>query len=210
VVLSGLAEGEAVVVNGAFKIDSAMQIQAKPSMMNPPAPSTRPQEDGTARPVISLDAPDAFQDQLGLFTDAYVQLTTALAADDEEAAHDALTRMNERLAAVDMTLLGEGAHMEWMGLLRDLRPALEQAGSAEDLDGLRTVLPRLTSPLKIAIEVFGVGNDRRLLLYHCPMAFDGAGADWIQTSTTTANPYYGAAMLRCGDVKQRLSGEEGE
>jgi len=32
---SGLREGEQVVTNGNFKIDSALQIQAKPSMMNP-------------------------------------------------------------------------------------------------------------------------------------------------------------------------------
>jgi len=35
IVKSGLAEGETVVTNGNFKIDSALQIQAKPSMMNP-------------------------------------------------------------------------------------------------------------------------------------------------------------------------------
>ena len=35
IVESGLQEGEIVVTNGNFKIDSAMQIQAKPSMMNP-------------------------------------------------------------------------------------------------------------------------------------------------------------------------------
>ncbi len=34
VVKSGLSEGEEVVVKGNFKIDSAMQISAKPSMMN--------------------------------------------------------------------------------------------------------------------------------------------------------------------------------
>jgi len=35
IVESGLQEGEIVVTNGNFKIDSAMQIQAKPSMMSP-------------------------------------------------------------------------------------------------------------------------------------------------------------------------------
>ena len=35
VVKSGIEEGENVVVNGAFKIDSELQIQAKPSMMSP-------------------------------------------------------------------------------------------------------------------------------------------------------------------------------
>ena len=42
-VRSGLKEGERVVVKGNFKIDSAMQIQAKPSMMSA-KPKTRPQE----------------------------------------------------------------------------------------------------------------------------------------------------------------------
>jgi len=37
VVESGLREGERVVVAGAFKIDSALQINAKPSMMSPEA-----------------------------------------------------------------------------------------------------------------------------------------------------------------------------
>ena len=35
IVRSGLMEGEIVVTNGNFKIDSALQIQAKPSMMSP-------------------------------------------------------------------------------------------------------------------------------------------------------------------------------
>ncbi len=35
IVTSGLSEGDLVVVSGNFKIDSALQIQAKPSMMNP-------------------------------------------------------------------------------------------------------------------------------------------------------------------------------
>ncbi|MFA5424778.1 MAG: efflux RND transporter periplasmic adaptor subunit, partial [Phycisphaerae bacterium] len=35
IVEEGLAEGELVVTNGNFKIDSALQIQAKPSMMSP-------------------------------------------------------------------------------------------------------------------------------------------------------------------------------
>ena len=35
IVLHGLEEGESVVKHGAFKIDASIQIQAKPSMMNP-------------------------------------------------------------------------------------------------------------------------------------------------------------------------------
>jgi Cu(I)/Ag(I) efflux system membrane fusion protein len=35
IVKEGLAQGESVVTNGNFKIDADLQIQAKPSMMNP-------------------------------------------------------------------------------------------------------------------------------------------------------------------------------
>jgi Cu(I)/Ag(I) efflux system membrane fusion protein len=60
IVRSGLKEGELVVTNGNFKIDSMLQIQAKPSMMNPEAgpclristpdlqPSTPPDNPGRA------------------------------------------------------------------------------------------------------------------------------------------------------------------
>ena len=44
IVNHGLLEGERVVTNGAFKIDSAMQIIAKPSMMSPPAETVRPEQ----------------------------------------------------------------------------------------------------------------------------------------------------------------------
>ena len=42
VVYSGLQEGELVVTNGNFKIDSTLQIQAKPSMMSPESGPSAP------------------------------------------------------------------------------------------------------------------------------------------------------------------------
>jgi YHS domain-containing protein len=50
-VRGGLTEGERVVVEGNFKIDSALQIQARPSMMSPaPQPATRPATPPAAEP----------------------------------------------------------------------------------------------------------------------------------------------------------------
>lgn len=42
VVAAGLGEGERVVARGAFKIDSSIQIEARPAMMNPPAAAAAP------------------------------------------------------------------------------------------------------------------------------------------------------------------------
>ena len=76
-VSSGLETGERVVTNGAFKIDSALQIKAKPSMM-----SVQADKDVSmvADASVELVAP-------------YLQLQRALAADDLPGSKVALKAM---------------------------------------------------------------------------------------------------------------------
>ncbi len=71
---SGLHEGERVVTNGNFKIDSALQIQAKPSMMNPeggvmpaghqhggPAPAAHADDEHGKSTPAAVEMPDTLQ-----------------------------------------------------------------------------------------------------------------------------------------------------
>ena len=39
---------------------------------------------------------------------------------------------------------------------------------------------------------------------HCPMAFDGDGANWLSNSTEIKNPYIPKKMMNCGSVKDTL------
>jgi len=39
---------------------------------------------------------------------------------------------------------------------------------------------------------------------HCPMAFDGEGANWLNNSTEIKNPYIPKKMINCGSVKDTL------
>ncbi|RMH05468.1 MAG: efflux RND transporter periplasmic adaptor subunit, partial [Planctomycetota bacterium] len=78
VVREGLEEGEEVVVQGAFKIDSELQIRAQPSMMSPG------EEEATAAagetgPAERFAAPAAFRDQLGAAAAALLAWQQALA-----------------------------------------------------------------------------------------------------------------------------------
>lgn len=61
IVREGLKEGELVVVNGSFKIDSAAQILAKPSMMNPPKIAS-----STVEPPKMHEHSDASGDEHGM------------------------------------------------------------------------------------------------------------------------------------------------
>ncbi len=56
VVLDGLAEGELVVTRGNFKIDSEIQIQAKPSMMSPDAGAAQDSTDGEEQQPHGADS----------------------------------------------------------------------------------------------------------------------------------------------------------
>ena len=37
------------------------------------------------------------------------------------------------------------------------------------------------------------------------MALEKQGGDWLQKDKETRNPYFGAAMLKCGDVKEEIA-----
>jgi Cu(I)/Ag(I) efflux system membrane fusion protein len=232
IVVSGLSEGEEVVTKGAFKIDSAMQISAKPSMMSPEggvAPTGHQHGDGAAGSasgsesdgtrnskakhvagVPDFEAPAAFREQLGAFGTAYLNLSAALARDDLKSSRSAADTLPGTLSAIDMGLLKGQAHMQWMGLLRDLEPAVKTISTAASLDALRRALPAMTEVLSASIRSFGLELKAPVLRFHCPMAFDGRGADWLQTEKTTANPYYGQTMSKCGDEVEMLAPGKGQ
>ncbi len=210
VVASGLKEGELVVTRGNFKIDSALQIQAKRSMMSPEggaAPAAHhggPPPARPAGPPETRRAPEAFQKQLGELVRSYFAASEALAADGFEKAAEATRSVAKTLDAVDMTLLEGDAHSGWMKELPNLRKALEDMQQAKDIAALRAGFALLSEELPVLIHRFGLPPGIAVYRLRCTMAFNGRGADWLQADKSTRNPYYGAPMLTCGDVVETL------
>ena len=198
IVNSGLKEGDRIVSNGAFKIDSAVQILAKPSMMNPANPT-----EGSG--VNTFQAPAELQGQLRAAVDSYVPIATALSRDDLKEAIDQIAGLKTAISEVDMSLLIGDAHLAWMKQLASINEAIEGISAATDLDGARMALEKLSIGLISSAETFGIDDGDSLFVYHCPMAFDGKGADWIQNKQGTENPYYGSEMFTCGDEQRELT-----
>jgi Cu(I)/Ag(I) efflux system membrane fusion protein len=197
VVESGLREGESVVVHGAFKIDSDLQIQARPSMMSP---------DEFVELAPAENVPSEFRVQLTSMVAANFELIRALAEDDFAGAQQASRALREHLKAIDRHLLSGEAHERWMQLWGRLRAPVDRAAAAQGITSLREALRDLTAPLADVIRSFGLREGTVARLMHCPMAFDNSGADWVQTGEQIANPYYGASMLRCGSETEVLVG----
>ena len=211
-VMSGLSEGELVVSRGSFKIDSALQIQAGNSMMNP-----APEIEGIEEPPLAeagLDPTTAgpcFGPALDGILKAYLPLQTALAGDDDVAAAAAAIEVKAVVDQVGCETAGltPSAREEWVRLNAALAAAAARTAAADDIAARRQAFEPLSDSLWKALARFGTFSGGSVRSFHCPMAFDNAGAYWIQSNPTTANPYYGDMMLRCGSQKEIL-GEAGE
>jgi Cu(I)/Ag(I) efflux system membrane fusion protein len=183
VVREGLKEGERVVVKGNFKIDSALQIQARPSMMS--MAGDEPGEPGP--PDLTADAVQ----RIGNTLDAYLTLQTRLAGDDLAGARSA--------AAAVADALGAPVPEAFTSLAESARALAD----AQEMDTLRAAFQQVSdalAPLLARMPPDAVTGDAPLVRAHCPMAFDFQGADWIQRGRGILNPYFGDAMLTCGSV----------
>lgn len=196
IVLEGLDEGERVVSNGAFKIDSALQIQAKPSMMNPQGGGSVAGHDhggstvgttthgGSPSQIIEISS-----DKVGDLVSPYLKLQAALAADNFNGALEGAKDL--------MSITGHA------GPLPDL---IHEMLASSDLQGIRDPhFETLSNSMIKAIKGNPASIQSPLLVMHCPMALGGAGADWLQDAEPLQNPYYGAMMLKCGEIKETVS-----
>ena len=192
-VKSGLAEGERIVVNGSFKIDSALQIQAKPSMMSPGGNASPPER---AHSDMAMDAGEnesmqalmVDREALAVFLPPYRELASALASDLFENARSAAESLEKIAAGRDSANIQKPAAIA------------AHSGSIEDIRGQFDLISKV---LIHSVEMQGSPKDD-LFLAFCPMAFENAGARWLQWDETIRNPYFGGMMLTCGSIEKKI------
>jgi membrane fusion protein, copper/silver efflux system len=189
-VVDGLSEGELVVVNGAFRIDSELQIRGRPSMMNPAEePQRLPQLQHDHRVDVDLQIHGTEPLVAG-----YLAFAEALAADRPASARQAAHDMRR---AID-GLQGEG--MDWTDVRARLSAAAEAARTSDNLDEIRDHLTNITQ----LVEQIAAADDSvsgTLHIAFCPMANNDAGGRWLTDAPEIRNPYFGASMLQCGEIE---------
>ncbi|HIC37239.1 MAG TPA: DUF3347 domain-containing protein, partial [Candidatus Marinimicrobia bacterium] len=147
IVKYGLKEGELVVRKGNFKIDSAMQIAAKPSMMNPAGGSSgRGHNHGGSMPskqiqtMENYESTAPFQKVKSLIIDAYFISEAALVKDDFKESKTALFAMNIVLSATIPKSfdLSEKATEKWNEIRDKLISDTEHAQHWKSIDDIRS------------------------------------------------------------------------
>lgn len=219
VIREGLREGDLVVMNGQFKIDSELQIRGRPSLMAPESGPPPGQDNGTMEHEHAVEqaesgvagfrlgagkGDDAVALQIAELLEPYWALSDALAHDDPNAARHHARNLHKRLLEVDSEPLPDDARAMWRELEGDLLAALHRMTEEDALDGLRKPFESLSKAITAAVKWFAKDTISDAYVMTCPMAFDGEGADWLQRDDDVRNPYFGASMYRCGAVQRKL------
>ena len=217
VVADGLEEGEQIAVNGVFKIDAAAQLEGKPSMMNPEggrvslghdhgsmkgadaADHSEHQTMEMDKQVVEVKA--EFKEQLQKVYDSYILMTDAfITSDDKEVSKNA-RNVKSDLQEVDMGLLEGDAHMDWMKQIEKLSESINQIIDSKDISDQRLSFAEFNNTFYISLKSFGLHHGTAYYQY-CPMANGDSGAYWFSNEKDIENPYFGHAMLKCGETRE--------
>ncbi|MBL4668452.1 MAG: efflux RND transporter periplasmic adaptor subunit [Flavobacteriales bacterium] len=221
IIKKGLEEGEEIATNGVFKIDAAAQLAGKKSMMNPTGGkvSTGHDHSGGDEKEMEMSGMNMekevmidkskislkFKKQLGAVVDSYLVLKDKLTKDDANI-QTTVKATQKALENADMSLVMGDAHNVWMKALKFMNKDLKLLFKAVNIDEQRTIFLTISNSLSNAIQKLGIKmkDDKPLYLEFCQMANDNNGGYWLSTEKEIKNPYFGAKMLKCGEVKQQI------
>lgn len=216
---SGLEEGELVVTRGNFKIDSALQIRAQPSMMTPQggggggghhhggATEHAPSETTTEQEV---EVPPAVTRQLAALQHAFHEVQTAVAAGDLPATRATFVAFGEVLRTVEPDAFQGHARMLWSELFMLMTNDVVEGRAVITQEDAERVLRSLTETMQRLDTQFGVSHAGHLArTFDVPAEFQqqlaGLWAGYVQLSAALAGDDAGAARQTLPGLTQALA-----
>lgn len=215
VIKEGLEEGEEIATNGTFSIDASAQLAGKPSMMNPEGgvvmtghnhggenktPTTTQDHKSHSKKVsISKEV----KESLTPLFDSYLELKNTLVNDEFTKAIEAGEKFETVLRKINMSIFKGEAHNVWMKHSATIKKSIYALTNAENIESVRKHFVSISEQMVMLAMTFEP-TGKTLYIQHCPMADEDNGADWISDEQEIKNPYFGASMLKCGEVKTTI------
>ena len=209
-VLEGLAAGEEIVVNGTFTVDAAAQLAGKPSMMNQTVAASGIQQEDVKQYLKSNSydfkeqASEAFKKQMTRVVDTYLQLKNALVEEKEEESLNLTGKLQKDVEAAKASALTGEAKAFWEEKQKFLLQHTEVGMEAENIKKQRENFVYISEALIKTVAAFGI-SEGSIYVDYCPMANSDKGAYWLSEAAEIRNPYYGDAMLKCGEIVEQLN-----
>lgn len=203
IIEDGLKQGEEIAVNGAFSIDAAAQLAGKPSMMNPNGGGSNSNPANLYTSVQKLDISNSAKNVLNPLYVSYFFLKDALTQDNFEKAQKAGDDLDKKLSQVDMTLFDGESRKTWMNYSNSLNKELQHVLHFQNIEELRKAFIDISKAMIGITKTFNP-HSKPIYIQFCPMADNNKGADWLSLEKEVVNPYFGASMLSCGEVKEEI------
>jgi Cu(I)/Ag(I) efflux system membrane fusion protein len=122
----------------------------------------------------------------------YLKIHGALAADKTDGIQSAAQAIEKSAKELEPDKVS-GDHAEhYKNIPADLVAACKALEQSEDLVSARDAFKLLSQPVSMWV---GMSKPEEMSVMYCPMAEAG----WVQEGDEVANPYYGSAMLGCGE-----------
>ena len=217
VVVEGLQPGEAVVTNGAFKIDAAAQLKGNQSMMNPDGgKQSLGGHEGmdmgvenalneNESEIDSYPAVDTqFKTQFSKVVMAYLILKDDLVLSESNKAVTDTETIKQLMEKVNMNLLKGDAHTVWMRLMNNINQQLAQITKNAAIAAQRRAFATLSGDIYHTLKTFEI-TGLNIYYQYCPMVEGDRGAYWLSLDSEIKNPYFGEAMLTCGETIETIN-----
>lgn len=134
---------------------------------------------------------------------SYLQLKNALANDNSKDAAAAGTEVQKAIEKADTASFSAEQKKVFADVKDDaIEHAEHIAANASNIEHQREHFETLSKDLYDMVKVFGAGQT--LYQTHCPMYNNNKGANWLSETKEIKNPYLGAKMSTCGNVKEEL------
>jgi len=169
IVRNGLEEGQRVVTKGNFKIDSALQIQAKPSMMTPEGggsggmhmnmdmgQDSKDKSSAEKKGQMSMTLPAMSLEQINSVIAASDVVIDAVKDLDLSQIHLAFAELGKTIKQVDMKLLAGHTHMLWMEMSMRLDNDAVEGQQSETLKDAQRVAESLETNISALKSKFGL------------------------------------------------------
>lgn len=206
-VVEGLQIGQEIAVNGTFSIDAAAQLAGMPSMMSP-KDVIKEASNVNKIPTKDIKVEEVDIDQkaksaLKPLYEQYFAFEKALVNDDYDGAKTSGTNFKNEISKVNMGLFKGKAHELWVSFSENMQSSMEHIQHFSTIGEQRAAFMEISMEM-IAMTKSFHPHEGTLYVQYCPMADDNNGANWLSQQEDILNPYFGDAMLNCGNVEEEI------
>ncbi|NQV18712.1 MAG: DUF3347 domain-containing protein [Armatimonadetes bacterium] len=142
---------------------------------------------------INLFGDNSFNETMDEITVEYLKIKDTIANDKTENVNENAKIILELAKKLDVSNVTEEHKEHFKNLPKKITLTTEELSKAENITEMRSAFNDLSKPMAMWASMIKPAG---LNVAYCSMA----PGSWLQTGTDIRNPYFGASMLKCGEI----------